>query len=289
MKQPAFKAREIGSLLKPESCTGRVVSVYAGAVNILLPQGLLLSIVERCRQMSALAIRVPCSRDWAKLLRPGLSVYSREEVLRIGPVTIEMAGAEAWSGILTLPPAGGIDAGKTGLFRQALCREGKGGGLLGLYRAFPLGKENIYADLAERELTQVASVGCRPARLCGLSPLIGLGIGFTPSGDDFIAGVLLAERILSFSRPNTLIINSEEIGQALGRTNAGGRTLLWQCLRGRFPAYLLDLALGFWRASSSAGIGTAVTAAAGHGETSGSDACAGLLWLLESYLSMRLT
>lgn len=132
--------------------------------------------------------------------------------------------------------------------------------------------------------------------LMGLSPLVSLGIGLTPSGDDFLSGVLLGERMLSLlliSNPKKvegetgkrhhLRVERNEIFASLAKTTFAGRTLLLQALRGQFPAFILKLVNRMARSSSVDEMMESVSEAGSHGETSGIDASVGLLWFLNYF------
>ena len=168
-----------------------------------------------------------------------------------------------------------IDAGEEGLAGLALSPEGTNrfarrcGELLA----------SIEAPTMRRRRSSRTS---RRAALRGLSHLVGLGIGLTPSGDDFLAGALLGERIalLAGSGTPTLLIDRKEIAGALAGTSAAGAALLRLALHDSFPAYLLDLARAVVAAGELPAVLAAVRHAASHGETSGSDACTGLWWYL---------
>jgi hypothetical protein len=106
-----------------------------------------------------------------------------------------------------------------------------------------------------------------------LSPLVGLGIGFTPSGDDFVSGVLLVQQITGLA-----LVKTTPIRTALGKTTTGGATLLRLALAGAPPEYLrriIDFLLQGDREE-------AVSTARSHGHSSGLDALAGVLWAISS-------
>ena len=107
-----------------------------------------------------------------------------------------------------------------------------------------------------------------------LSKLVGLGIGFTPSGDDFLTGAMLYE-VLSGS----YLINRESILTRLSKTTEGGRTLLVMAVKNSFPYYLKVFAESIYAGKSS--FDDIVKRALEHGSTSGSDAIAGFLWAAE--------
>ena len=119
-----------------------------------------------------------------------------------------------------------------------------------------------------------------PVKIRGLSELIGLGIGFTPSGDDFIAGAILGEELTGTMGHDYPLIDRDEIIGALHRTGYGGRTLLWQVLKNHFSFYMIKLADGLLSGVPGE-MERAVCRAVSHGETSGTDLLTGLVWYLK--------
>ena len=137
-----------------------------------------------------------------------------------------------------------------------------------------------------------------------LSDLVGLGIGMTPSGDDFVVGFLAAKAVVGRGWPSWEARQLLE-GRAAGTTPAGA-TILRQALRGQFPAYLVDFALGLAAVAHANGetcgrprrgsgctdpveqsevqaagrpsISHLVEAAAAHGHSSGLDALTGFVF-----------
>jgi hypothetical protein len=109
----------------------------------------------------------------------------------------------------------------------------------------------------------------------GAAQLAGLGVGLTPAGDDFLAGALLwawlahpapgpfCHLVLGSAAPHTTILSA-----ALLRAAAGGQcSAAWHRL----------LAALAWQ--DEAHLARAVQAVRSYGQTSGSDALAGFLWL----------
>ncbi len=118
----------------------------------------------------------------------------------------------------------------------------------------------------------------------GIPALVGLGPGFTPSGDDFAAGVLLARTLTGTGIDPA---EREAIRSRLPGTAPGGRSLLLGAVDGRFPDYLVRFSMMLKQACAAdpeagraAVVADAVRAAVAHGETSGSDSLAGLLYAL---------
>lgn len=271
-------ARERGLFTAGPAWAGTIVSVYTRAVNIRRPDGLLVSLV-RCRgQMSALSVLVPELFDSAPDLPPGIergrrASYNGQRLIVAGrAVTLDRA--PWYDSTLRLACRPGFPAPKRALLQRALLTRGKKGGLLGVIA--PAAADNPFARTAAGILGAVTLSGGPREKLVGLGSLVGLGIGFTPSGDDFLAGALLAEA----SRWGALCLARAEIRAALAKTSDGGRSLLYQVLENHFPCYLLETAQELAAARNAGEIGTAVARAVRHGETSGTDTLTGLLWYL---------
>jgi hypothetical protein len=330
----SYHAELVGAMVLRSSCRGTVTSRYREALNVLLEEGLLLSLVAHRSQMTALSVLVPhlfrppggASVPEGSVLRrrPQGLVFAEAAAWRqesavggngsrvAGPHIVLLAGAPRWSGRLEPGALRHLTPDRLPLLARALALRGRAGGLLGLVglegrgpgaaargSGTPAEPGNPFQRRAEGLLQQLSVAG-DPPLLRGLGKLVGLGPGFTPAGDDFLAGALLGEEALQRPRPRArgdaedrpegwppgqLRAAREEIEAELPGTNAGGRTLLCQALRGRFPAYLLGAVRGIAQARSLEEMSRVVESAATHGETSGTDALAGLLW----YLRLRLT
>jgi hypothetical protein len=228
-------------------------------------------------------------------LRPETAVYSTGMQIRLPvdaatTVDIALTGSVPWDGSLRASDVGSLALHRTDALARILCRHGRAGGMLGLYAG----------EMATSPLLWSTIVALRDdaARLQErLSHLVGLGIGLTPSGDDFLTGVLLADcMVLYAGGAPRLPVDRQEIAAALERTNLAGRTLLWQALQGVFPASLLALA----RCVSGAQTATetpmgsndtdfeqCLVRVLAQGHTSGTDTVVGLLWYLERVHGMR--
>jgi hypothetical protein len=263
-----------------------VVSVYGRAANILLGDGLLLSLVAGQEQMSSLAVAVPELFEGGAFLREGSAAGRTGGGILAGDTWIDLGTAEPWSG-LAAQAAMEVGGETIRMLEDSLRELGKAQGLLpAVVSGLPA---NRFADRARGVLRAACAQGS-PSVPAGLSGLVGLGPGFTPAGDDFLCGALLGERL---SRPiaspgrsgrrlwrRQLWAGGQELEKRLGRTNSAGKTLLWLALRGHFPGYLLQAARELLAAGGPAQMRAAVRRAAAHGESSGSDALAGLLWRL---------
>jgi hypothetical protein len=255
-----FAALDQGALIGTNDWTGSILAAHAMVVNILREDGLVVSLVADPGDMTAMSVRVPgyFNGPTADIV-PGDSAVGREQRIEIaGLACIDLAQSRPWNGTVDATLVSRLRAADISALREALLRVGKAGGLLGILSA---GKRtNPFVEAA-----RAALAGQR------LEALVGLGPGLTPSGDDFLAGALMASAGLP---------GPGRIQQALSDTTPGGRTLLWAALRRSFPAYLAAFAEALSRSASTREIDDAVGAACRHGETSGTDALTGFCWAL---------
>jgi hypothetical protein len=108
--------------------------------------------------------------------------------------------------------------------------------------------------------------------------LIGLGVGLTPSGDDFLVGLLAGLEACgdAVRSPLARAIARE----APRRTTAIGAALLEHACRGEFSQRLHDVLIAIV-AFDRAGIAAAIARAMAYGATSGADTLRGLFLALE--------
>lgn len=272
---------------------GEVVSAFPSAVNARHSQGLLVSLIEETRAMTYLSVCLPSLfRKKEKRLVPGDQVRFEGYRLVTEDFVVDLLGRPTWQGELTRKDVKGWGASTVPLLREALLLKGRDGGLLGVLRGGE--PNNPFVALAMKVLSEVQSAPSRAIRHKALSGLVGLGPGSTPSGDDFIVGVLLGEEALRVPRSkgakevadrrNAMIPWAKEkegLWVAMDRTNDAGKTLLWQALQGRFPNYLIETLRSVADARGTQEVGDAVERAVSCGATSGTDALTGFLFSME--------
>jgi hypothetical protein len=108
--------------------------------------------------------------------------------------------------------------------------------------------------------------------------LIGLGIGLTPSGDDFLVGLLAGLEAADDPMRNPLAAAIAR--ETPGRTTEFGAALLQHACRGEFSQRLHDVLIAL-AARDGAGLARAIARAKAYGATSGADTLAGLSCALE--------
>jgi hypothetical protein len=252
---------------------GSVRSVFAAAINIHRKDGLVVSLVRDESAMTDMSVAVPAlfAARRGSSCAIGNPVASAGGMLRIGEtLRVGTIGSARWSGALPFRASCRLLPDAAAAMLPCLAAAGDPLGLLGVLVPDAAGA----ASRAGGRI--LAAAAARPGqggrRIRGLSGLVGLGPGLTPSGDDFLAGVILAECMVRGAR---IPVDREEIAASLDRTTPEGRTLLTLALENRFPAYLLHFALEAAEPRSST-----VQDACSHGGTSGTDALTGFYWYL---------
>ena len=262
-----------------------MVSAHSSAVNVLHSRGLLVSFVQETRAMTTLSVCVPALfRKPPGKLSPGEWVLFDGHRMVAKDVAVVLLGRPTWQGKLLRAHVKGLSAWKLSLLKRALLIKARDGGLLGLLRTDQRG--NPFVEKARQGLRHTT-----------LSSLVGLGPGSTPSGDDFITGVLLGEEALKqgpaagakavAENQKTVIpwpLEKEALGAALNRTNDAGKTLLWQALQGNFPGYLIEMLRSLSAAEGPEDVARVVERSVSCGETSGADALTGFLLFLQGRL-----
>ena len=276
-------AAESGILIPDGLWEGKVVSVHEGLINILHPGGLIVSVLMNRDRMHPFGV----------MLRPGdysligaaaglMSVYDGCSLSIAGKVVIDLTAATRWSGEVApsrhIPDTRALAAH----LKEAIIQYNDGTNGFGqLAAGAGLDRFSLLAD-------QLLKKAAARRGLMNLSGLVGLGIGLTPSGDDFLAGALLGETLFGTapSSNKSGSIDRNTIRAGLGGTSHAGRTLLSGVLADQFPAYLVDLAETLRQPGTTGNqVSAAVSCASHHGATSGIDSCTGLWWYIGRMLS----
>lgn len=246
----------------PWSC--KVLSQHKGVINLLdRNTGLLTSLIEDQSNMTAMSLLVP------EIFTSATVRFNHESLLdRICNISIN-GKCEDWKGD---PPR--MSEGEDGLKRnltKIMSHLDEGLSFISL-----LTGNCTDSFQAKGKSILDHSIRVKEGKIRGLEALIGLGRGMTPSGDDFITGVLLAANCLN--RWET--IDREAILLKSPSTTYGGRTLLTLALKGSFPSYLITFLEEYLCADNEENMFRALDKAALHGSTSGRDSLAGFLWFL---------
>lgn len=295
MRQPASRPdpRALPGELVPNTFSGKVASVHRGIVNIEVrddhEQPYFVSLVTDPRDRSALTVLLletaedvlPGSLPGG--IAPGARVTGTPE-----GITVEAFGSivyderePRYTGKLPLDrldPVQLIDPDRLRRPVRALRDTSVlHRGLVPVIVSRTAFSEDPFVVRAREELSHV-SAGMSATGSLDLSRLVGLGPGFTPAGDDFVAGALLGEHlaISAQERNPTLIrppaLDRPAIVASLHRTTTGGATLLMLALKDRPPFFVHEICATL----SMQGDLPAIAGRVGH--SSGLDFFTGFLW-----------
>ncbi len=260
---------------------GRVHSVFAKAVNFTGPRGRLYSFVADNLDDApgAVRVRVSVGRSLDNLgIRPGDAVATIDGGLVCGPVPVIAGMVRAWSAALPAFPstlaARRCLSEKLIMLRHEIAFAGQAGGL----KAFISGDARTLMEqrLAERAAALVGALaaGKRDDALAAGNRLIGLGTGLTPSGDDFLAGMMVIINMPAgpFGRRHRETAAALAAGAATGTVS---RAMLRHAARGRVRAGAVAL-LEAMTDPVSRDIAAAARPVLLSGATSGTDLAAGI-------------
>ena len=272
---------------------GHVVSVYAGAVNLRI--GADLVTVARSSVGG-----LPCGiglddgfEPRAAGVRPGDPVTVIGRVVRLGPVSIDLAAARPWSPNLPHRPIPVDLAERAAVLRSAVEPRGAGRApLCAADRRRPTGSASptrLVDDLFAarlRAFRAAARHGAPAAVASAGRALVGLGVGLTPSGDDVLVGFSAGRAAIGAPAASALATDLavDWSAWADGRTTDVAVAFHRTAAQGDFAERLHD-ALAAILDGPVASIPDAATCAAAWGATSGRDTLRGVLVALESVVS----
>ncbi len=290
----------------PLRATGRVYSTHDRAINVAVDgrDDLTALIIDPADMtVASLCIRptTACRSGILPSVARGESVSIGATRIQIGNAPIDLTGTPPSPFTGEIARAGAVVARRISAtlpaLLSAIAAEGAGAGFTPIAAAIartdafakPLSDGGPFAAAAWDALGQAG----RPCRAVPAG-LIGLGEGFTPSGDDFVVGFLATRRLLGADGPGAdSASNAATVRDRLSTTTRPGASLLLHAIDGCFPTYLCTFAASFAELlaeseAEASGIATRVrgivAAAATHGASSGLDALTGFAYALMTEL-----
>lgn len=263
--------------------TGTVEGVHRSAVNVRWHDGLLTVAHESIGALpNGIVIEPPIALDQIGIA-PGMAVQSDGTTLRLpgASVAIFLSGAASWSPAMPvvsgLSIAARVDRAQAALGHAAdqAPRVGLGPLLVGLAddRA-DVGSLGRAAAGALANAIEALTAGNVGRAVVAATPLIGLGPGATPSGDDLLVG--LAAGLAATDHPLAGRFASGVAHDATGLTTSLAECYLAHAGRLEFAERVHAAALAILM-GSPAELRQAVTATLAWGASSGADLMVGLL------------
>jgi hypothetical protein len=267
-----------------ERFSGIVHSAFARACNIGLETGALLTLVssEKTNVPNGLRIETPAWFAFPDFVRVGEAAACRGGTLRFAQssLSIDLRTASCWhidlSG-LRIDLHRQDQAAAWSVAWQTLCQYQRGDSIPAIIAAM------VWAEGAFGTIPALleATGALQSEEACAaITPLIGLGQGLTPAGDDFLVGYLAGLWSTAGSdtaRLRFLASVGVWLSEAASQTNVISRASIQSAVRGHAPEPIARLAQRLDQADDGAGVRSETQAALQIGHSSGTDGVAGLL------------
>lgn len=276
----------------PQTFTATIHSVFRSALNLHLTNTpYLITLLSADQPDLPQGIRLATPPDFSfERFRPGEAATCAARLLRFASWTIDLRGASPWESNLSAASANldipAILAAwqttwqllnerqhrlQTAIVAEELL-EVRPSSPNNLRTAIAMPLHNLLAATQRYDL---------PAAMTSLRPLIGLGPGLTPSGDDLLVGYLTGLWCLA-QNDSQRIAFVRSLGNAIhslaNQTNEISRTYLFHAGRGQVSSTLTALAQAICHGKDQDQLLPLFTAAAKSGHSSGTDAITGLLF-----------
>jgi hypothetical protein len=291
-----FEAISIGDAVPRADFDAAVHSVFQSAINLRIIGGdNLLTLVASSEADLPQGIRVNTPDDFSfEICHASEKVFRRDDILRFAssPLTIDLRGAGSFNCDLSALQADMenpavatawrcvwqiLNKRQTQLNAEIIADDLihlEGAIRAGVSRKAGEAMRNLFESTRRYNLTVDSSV----------LPLIGLGSGLTPSGDDLLVGYMAGLRCAAKGRTerlNFISTLSEIIVHLSQDTNDISRTYLYHAARGKVSSRLVNLASAV--CAGSRHIQDCAKSAMQSGHTSGMDAVTGLLFGLAAW------
>jgi hypothetical protein len=283
----------------PTMCfSGVIHSIFHHACNVSLESDALLALVssEKGNLSQGIRLGTPPKFTFLNQLRVGQMVACRGGILRISgsELSVDLRTASIWhidlKGLrVDLHQCDTAQAWAVAWLE--LRKHRRGIGISAMIATTPAPRQNPVTSpgiktLVERAVQTVSALidATRNFQVDGaitaIRPLIGLGPGLTPSGDDFIVGYLAGLWSTAGSDSSRLRFMSSLgawLSQAAACTNAISCTYIKSAVNGNVSEPIATLAQRFGQAKSMDSVREATRTALQVGNTSGADGVLGLL------------
>jgi Protein of unknown function (DUF2877) len=265
-----------------------VLGAFDRALSLVLPDGRLVGLLSPVLPRTPWGIRLASVPHlFREILPQGAPARSEGAVLYFPEhgLNIELGGVTSWLDDTILPPDRMPDLARAVHDVTELLRRQNMYGLSLLYTE-GLGLPSMALNTALRRTAATAATNLEAAAregdaavaLAAARPLLGLGPGLTPSGDDFLVGFLAGLRSLpgrTIKREHFLCQFGNELGKlAATATNEVARTFVTHAGQGHFTESIVSLGRALAHGS---GLTFAAQALLSFGASSGADTLVGII------------
>lgn len=247
-----------------------VHSAYRNTLNIDL-NGRILTLQPSYIPRTPLSAVLDCTPEVFEVIaRSAKQVDLRNGFLKVGSNTVVLSGTDYYSSTLDEVAVAPFRLKRT-ILRVLSGRKNESF----FWCLYPdlVGKSSRFSGIREAAEILKETEG----DLTRLARLIGLGQGLTPSGDDFLIGVLYGLTLLDRTEERSAL--AEKIRSELGKTNTISAAFLDSACNGEYSEPLLAIAR-CGRTCPDEHLTQCVREAASVGHSSGCDTLAGIFWIL---------
>jgi len=283
----------------PTVCfSGVIHSIFHQACNVSLESDALLTLVssEKGNLSQGIRLGTPPKFTFLNQLRVGQPIACRGGILRISgsELSVDLRTASLWHIDLKGLRVDLRQSDRAQAWAVAwleLEKHRRGNGISAMIAAIPVQRQNSVTSPGIKTLVEMAGQtvpalidATRNLQVDGaitaIRPLIGLGPGLTPSGDDFIVGYLAGLWSTAGNDSSRLRFVSSLgawLSRAAAGTNAISCTYIKSAVNGNVSEPIATLAQRFGQAKSLDSVREATRTALQVGNTSGTDGVQGLL------------
>jgi len=271
-------ARERLRRLQAGHSTARVLAVFERACDLLTTGGGIVALTLPEIGDGPFNVVVDGAAGIFAGIEPGLPVTVEGMQLRVGGLRVDLENASTWEprpDWERLCSQRATISARLPLLRALCLRQASTGSFLSLLKSSPPNEIVLSTAQAAADALREGWVGDAEQLQAGASGLAGLGSGLTPSGDDFLSGVMLWAWLAHPAPPSFC----QTLATAtIPRTTTLSAAFLRAAARGECSAPWHTL-LAALNAGRDAEIATAAQEILAHGATSGADSLAGFLYL----------
>lgn len=238
------------------STIGKVHSIYNQVINFISQdESKLFSIavkdIPQAPQMMKISSQIQFN-DLKARLKPSMPIYLLDEMqLQLDTININFDGANSWMGSLHTPQLVRSDLTLTGLkkINNFINLFGLTGGLLRPWQRLNCFKheddhfnKDVYAQQFLKNLQQLQASQSPSQLIAQFKKIVGLGIGLTPAGDDFLTGAI-ATWIYYCPNFKTAILKERDnfLNDIKTRTTLVSYFMIENCLHGYVNEPVLQL------------------------------------------------
>jgi hypothetical protein len=231
----------------------KIHSIFNRVINLCLPDGYLYTISNRHTDNAPYTLKLDLDGSFEDTIKKEDKITIRKDCLIIGKLEINLTDLEVHKNEIKIINRFSVKEikDKIEIFNTLIKTSGKDGGCKAFYLQHFLGINKNSQSMIDNEVTkriQVFYEDLKENKLNenSIKKLVGLGVGLTPSGDDFLTGFLASAGIFEC---NKIIFDkiSSLIYPILRSTTDVSATMLKAATEKKYREFLYNFVYSFFR------------------------------------------